>query len=201
MNDVTRGARPGPDGGPEPGAGAGTGGGPGAGLGGGPGLGPRHDPTGLDLASRIAHAARGGRIPARKRPRRDLEEAAWSGSGPSARDPQSAGALLDRVIAEKGWKQNLGVAGLLGHWADFVGAVNAQHTKPERFHDGVVTVRAESTTWAAAIRLLAPQIVAKLNAALGEGTVTAIRVLGPNVRSWKKGKRSVPGRGPRDTYG
>jgi len=160
-----------------------------------------HDPTGLELAARIAQAARGGRAPARRRPRRDLEEVAWSGAGPSARDPQSAGALLDRVIAEKGWKHNLGVAALLGHWADFVGEVNAQHTWPVRFRDGQLTVQAESTTWATQLRFLAPQIVARLNEALGEETVTFVRVLGPAVKSWKKGKRSVPGRGPRDTYG
>ena len=26
-------------------------------------------------------------------------------------------------------------------------------------------------------------------------------VVGPNTPSWKRGRRSVPGRGPRDTYG
>jgi len=159
------------------------------------------DPTGLELASRIARAARGGRLPPRRRARRELTEVEWSGSGPSARDPQSVGALFDRVIAEKGWRANLGVASLLGQWPRFVGVVNAQHTTPERFHDGELVVRAESTTWSTAIRLLAPQIVARLNEALGEATVTSIKVLGPTARSWKKGRRSVPGRGPRDTYG
>jgi predicted nucleic acid-binding Zn ribbon protein len=161
-----------------------------------------HDPTGLDLASRIAHAARGGRaVPRRRAPRRDPEETAWSGAGPSARDPQSAGSLLDRVITEKGWAPQLGVASLLGHWADFVGEVNAQHTTPEHFRDGQLTVRAESTTWATAIRTMAPLIVAKLNEQLGQQTVRSIKVLGPQIPSWKKGRRSVPGRGPRDTYG
>jgi predicted nucleic acid-binding Zn ribbon protein len=160
-----------------------------------------HDPAGLELAARIAHAARGGRVTPRRRPRRDLEEAAWSGPGPSARDPQSVGSLLDRVIAEKGWAKELGVAALLGHWADFVGPVNAQHTTPERFRDGHLIVRAESTTWATAIRTIAPIIVARLNEALGQETVKTIKVLGPQIPSWKKGRRSVPGRGPRDTYG
>jgi predicted nucleic acid-binding Zn ribbon protein len=160
-----------------------------------------HDPEGLDLASRIAHAARGGKLPRRPRPRRDLTEAAWSGSGASARDPQSVGALLDRVIADRGWTKNLGVASLTAHWEQVVGAVNAQHSTPVKFKEGVLTVQAESTTWATALRLQAPQIVAKLNGQLGQGTVTLVKVLGPTVKSWKKGKRSVPGRGPRDTYG
>jgi predicted nucleic acid-binding Zn ribbon protein len=49
---------------------------------------------------------------------------------------------------------------------------------------------------------MAPQLVAKLNEALGDGTVTRVTVLGPQGPSWKKGRLSVrDGRGPRDTYG
>jgi predicted nucleic acid-binding Zn ribbon protein len=41
-----------------------------------------------------------------------------------------------------------------------------------------------------------------LNEALGDGTITRIKVLGPDAPSWKKGRRSVrDGLGPRDTYG
>ncbi|MFZ1282737.1 MAG: DUF721 domain-containing protein, partial [Propionicimonas sp.] len=46
-----------------------------------------------------------------------------------------------------------------------------------------------------------PQLVARLNDQLGQGTVERVVVVGPSAPSWKKGKRSVPGRGPRDTYG
>jgi len=31
--------------------------------------------------------------------------------------------------------------------------------------------------------------------------VTRVLVVGPEAPNWKKGRRSVPGRGPRDTYG
>ncbi|MFZ1383723.1 MAG: DciA family protein, partial [Propionicimonas sp.] len=65
----------------------------------------------------------------------------------------------------------------------------------------VLTVRADSSTWAASLRLIAPQLVARLNDQLGQGTVERVVVVGPSAPSWKKGKRSVPGRGPRDTYG
>ncbi|MDR1077972.1 MAG: DciA family protein [Propionibacteriaceae bacterium] len=159
------------------------------------------DPTGLELASQIARAARGQKVFVRRRPRPGQDEAAWSGAGPSGRDPQPVGALLDRVIVERGWRQDLAVAALLGHWADFVGQANANHCRPAGFKDGRLLVQADSTAWASAIRLLAPQLVAKLNSALGDQTVTAVKVLGPQVRSWKRGRRSVPGRGPRDTCG
>ena len=66
----------------------------------------------------------------------------------------------------------------------------------------MVHVRATSTAWATQLKLLAPRIVAKLNEALGDGTVTRIDVRGPQAPSWKNGPRSIRGaRGPRDTYG
>jgi predicted nucleic acid-binding Zn ribbon protein len=34
-----------------------------------------------------------------------------------------------------------------------------------------------------------------------DAEVSTIRFIGPGGPSWKKGPRSVPGRGPRDTYG
>ena len=66
----------------------------------------------------------------------------------------------------------------------------------------MLTVRTDSTAWAASLRTLAPQLVAILNEQLGDRTVTRIAVLGPDAPSWKKGRLSVrDGRGPRDTYG
>jgi predicted nucleic acid-binding Zn ribbon protein len=64
-----------------------------------------------------------------------------------------------------------------------------------------LTVRTDSTAWATEVRLLASQVLVRLNAELGDGTVTRIHVLGPQAPSWRHGPRTVRGRGPRDTYG
>ncbi|MDR0285790.1 MAG: DciA family protein [Propionibacteriaceae bacterium] len=164
---------------------------------------PPHDPTGTDVAERIAAAARGA-APVKRRKRReapDPEDIPWSGAGPSTRDPQPAGVVLEHILARRGWQKHVSVASLMPRWAEFVGDVNAAHTQPEKWEAGVLTVRAESTTWATSLRTMAPQLVARLNAILGAGTVTRLQIRGPEPPSWKKGLRSVPGRGPRDTYG
>ena len=91
---------------------------------------------------------------------------------------------------------------LMGRWAQFVGPVIADHSQPESYADAVLTVRAESTSWATELRLQAPAILAVLNRALGDGAVTRLNVKGPDAPSWSHGRRSVRGgRGPRDTYG
>ena len=63
------------------------------------------------------------------------------------------------------------------------------------------TVRTDATVWATSMRMIAPNLVAELNRRLGQGTVTRVVIEGPSAPSWKHGPRSVPGRGPRDTYG
>ena len=162
-----------------------------------------HDPTGLDLASRIAQAATASGAAPRpgvrktRRPRSDRQA-----SRTRRDDPVPLGAAVGHLIAQRGWTRGVNLKTLLADWAALVGQANAEHSKPEAYADAVLTVRADSTAWAASLRLLAPQLVAKLNAALGEGTVTRIEVLGPAAPSWKHGLRVVrDGRGPRDTYG
>jgi len=154
------------------------------------------------MAERIAATARGVAPVKRRRraPEADPADMTWSGAGPSGRDPQPAGVVLDAVLTRRGWKKHVSVASLMPRWAEFVGDVNAAHTTPEKWESGVLTVRATSTTWATSLRAMAPQIVARLNEILGPRTVTRLQILGPQT-SWKKGLRSVPGRGPRDTYG
>lgn len=151
-----------------------------------------HDPEGLDVARQIAKAARGG-SPARPRRTRPVD-ARSDGLEP-------LGELLKDVINGQGWSTEVNLHHLLGRWASLVGEMNAAHSAPETYSDKVLTVRAESTTWATSLRQMAPQLVARLNEALGQGTVERVVVVGPTAPSWKKGRRSVQGRGPRDTYG
>jgi len=109
---------------------------------------------------------------------------------------------MERLVEAKGWATDINVHTLLGRWPVLVGIANAAHSHPESFADGALTVRAESTVWAASLRSMAPQLVAVLNDKLGDGTVRQVKILGPDAPSWKKGRLSVrDGRGPRDTYG
>lgn len=160
------------------------------------------DPTGLDLARQVAAAA--GRFapapPPRKKPRKKPGPRREA-SGKERGEPLSLGEALEGVIEERGWGTEVNVHLLLGRWAELVGDAVAQHSTPEAYRDRVVVVRTTSTNWAAQLRLMAPQIVAKMNASLGQGTVRRVQILGPEAPSWRHGPRTVKGRGPRDTYG
>lgn len=124
-----------------------------------------------------------------------------TGAGPDARDPQLFGETVGRIIGERGWTTDVAVGGVMGRWAEIVGAEIAGHVTPETFEDGVLSVRADSTAWATQVRLLTPTLLRRLAEELGDGVVERVTVGGPAGPSWKKGMRRVPGRGPRDTYG
>ncbi|MGI8769449.1 MAG: DUF721 domain-containing protein [Propionibacteriaceae bacterium] len=157
-------------------------------------------PTGGGLAQQALAAARAqpGRPVRRRRARRDR---LMSGSGADDHDPAPLGALVDRLVTDRGWERSLADAGVFGRWAELVGPDIAAHCRPERLTAGELVVAAESTAWATQLRLLAPMMLARLAERLGAGVVTGLQVQGPTQPGWVRGRRRVRGRGPRDTYG
>ncbi len=161
-----------------------------------------HEPTGLELAQQMARSL-GAQAKRRRKPKwRGRTDPQVSGARPDDRDPKLLSDAVNRLVEAKGWTTDVNVHTLLARWGLLVGAGNAAHSHPEAYADTVLTVRTDSTAWATQLRYMAPQLVAMLNEQLGEGTVTKIKVLGPDAPTWKKGRLSVrDGRGPRDTYG
>jgi predicted nucleic acid-binding Zn ribbon protein len=60
-------------------------------------------------------------------------------------------------------------------WKQAVGPAIAAEAEPVSERGGVVTVRCRSAVWAQELTMLAPDLVGKLNAALGEERVTELR--------------------------
>lgn len=119
----------------------------------------------------------------------------------SGRDPVSAVASVDALLAEFNWSSQLAEADLFNRWGQIVGDQTAENSIPEALMDGTLTVRCKSTAWATQLRLMQETILDRINTEFPGLEVTALKMLGPAAPSWKKGPRSVPGRGPRDTYG
>ncbi len=183
---------------------------------GGPSAGPPEYLAGLagiDLVRRALEEARGaaraegkdvgrgrssppvGRVRGTGRRRR------WSGPGPDSRDPQPLAAATRDLAKTRGWNRRVSEGAVFGQWPSVVGDQIADHATPTGLTDGVLSITAESTAWATQLRMVQAQLLAKIAAAVGDGVVTALKITGPVGPSWRKGPRSVPGRGPRDTYG
>ncbi|WP_406094795.1 DUF721 domain-containing protein [Streptomyces sp. NBC_01013] len=166
--------------------------------------------SGVDLARVALHAAkeqaraRGAAAQQKKQARRG--GGLRSGARADGRDPLPLGAAINRLISERGWETPAAVGGVMGRWPQIVGDDLANHCVPLRYDEDpderVLTVQCDSTAWATQLRLLAPQLVARLNADLGHGTVRLIKVLGPGGPQRRYGPLRAPGStGPGDTYG
>ena len=125
----------------------------------------------------------------------------WSGPGPDSRDPQTLGSVAGDVARNRGWSGGVAEGSVFGRWPAVVGEQIAAHAVPTSLNDGVLTVSAESTAWATQLRMVQAQVLAKIAAAVGDGVVTSLRIVGPAGPSWRKGRYHIAGRGPRDTYG
>jgi predicted nucleic acid-binding Zn ribbon protein len=164
-----------------------------------------------DAADRAARAARAREALAAARadaqakgnfPARPARTAQSAGARERREDPLALTSAIDGLISEQGWTLAAATGALFGHWAEIVGPELAEHTKPESLADGELTVTADSTAWATQLRLLAGQLVHRLNVELGDGSVRRVKVRGPASAQRRPGEWRVRGgRGPRDTYG
>lgn len=117
------------------------------------------------------------------------------------RDPKGVGDVLADLTRTAGWDSQLAREDVVRTWSEVAGADTSQHTRPVAFSEGTLTVQADSTAWAKQLQLMRAQILSEIVRRFPEAGVDGIRFIGPDVPSWKWGPRTIPGRGPRDTYG
>jgi predicted nucleic acid-binding Zn ribbon protein len=167
---------------------------------------------GMDLVRRTLEEARGaariqgkdvgrGRSSPNRRRVAGTSRRRWSGPGPDARDPQPLGSATSELARSRGWSGRVAEGSVFGRWPAVVGEQIAAHATPTSLNDGVLTVSAESTAWATQLRMVQAQLIAKIAAAVGDGVVKSLKIVGPLTPSWRKGRYHIAGRGPRDTYG
>jgi predicted nucleic acid-binding Zn ribbon protein len=147
---------------------------------------------------RVFGSAAGRSATARKR-----NEKSATGSVPfsGGRDPDKLGTIVDGLTAKMGWNSPLARSDLMLAWAEIAGADTAAHSTPVGIEEGTLTVECESTAWATQLRLMRVEITTRIAERYPDAGVLSIRFSGPDAPSWKRGPRSIPGRGPRDTYG
>lgn len=72
-------------------------------------------------------------------------------------------------------------------WPDAVGAAVAREATPTAEQDGTLTVTCRSSVWAQELDLMGPELVQRLNDALGAGRISSLRCVAAPPRSWAAG--------------
>ena len=130
-----------------------------------------------------------------------LGEVAYTGARRDPRDPRPLAGLFSKLASKRGWETSLDVAQVTSRWPDLVGHDVAAHCTVERFDPPTLVVRTSSTTWATQLRILKDGLLDKIEREMGRRVVEDIEIHGPVQRSFTRGRKSVKGRGPRDTWG
>jgi predicted nucleic acid-binding Zn ribbon protein len=117
------------------------------------------------------------------------------------RDPHGLGDVMSSLSSELGWTSSLAKSDLLLAWTEIAGPETAEHSRPIGITDSVLTVQCDSTAWATQLRHMRVLIMTTIAQRYPEAGIESIRFEAPHAPSWKRGSRSIPGRGPRDTYG
>ena len=157
-----------------------------------------------DLPAGLAPAGTGHDDPERSgvsAPRPGGLARAPAAGAPAGRTRSRWPARSAACSTREGWQQRAAMGSVFGRWAEIVGADLAAHTRPDSFADGELAVTADSTAWATQVRLLAPVLVKRLNAELGDGSVRRVKVRGPAPPRQRGGWRVPGSKGPGDTYG
>jgi predicted nucleic acid-binding Zn ribbon protein len=89
------------------------------------------------------------------------------------RVPRPAGAALRGAL--EGASPRTALAAAQTVWADACGEAIAAEARPVAERDGVVTVACRSATWAAELGLMQGELLARLNEALQEHSIEALR--------------------------
>ena len=140
---------------------------------------------------------RSGDARRRRRTARD-ETSVPYGAG---REPRGIADVIETFTSSMGWESPLARAELLASWSEIVGPETAAHADPIGIEEGVLTVRCDSTAWAQQLRTMRGAVTTRIAERHAAAGVESVRFIGPDTPSWKRGPRTIPGRGPRDTYG
>ncbi len=92
--------------------------------------------------------------------------------------PQAVGEALRSYLAKSGLGKRLAQAQVIPDWPGLVGPQIAAVTEPQSVTpDGTLFVRVTTSAWMTELQLMAPQIMAALNAGRGAGRIKTIRWL------------------------
>jgi predicted nucleic acid-binding Zn ribbon protein len=95
---------------------------------------------------------------------------------PPDRDPISLGEAVAAVSKDLGMADPTVVSRIDAVWADVVGPALARHSQVRSLRDGECVVHVDSASWATQLRYLHDDLVQRLCAALGAGSVTLLKV-------------------------
>jgi predicted nucleic acid-binding Zn ribbon protein len=90
--------------------------------------------------------------------------------------PRRVGEDLDTMVRRFGGATGLATAKVFTGWAETVGPAVASHAEPLALHGSTLVVGVDAPAYATQLRMLTPELLARLADLAGPGAVDAIEV-------------------------
>jgi predicted nucleic acid-binding Zn ribbon protein len=95
---------------------------------------------------------------------------------PKRQGPMAVAEVLSGYLKRSGLEGRLAQARVIPDWARLVGPQIAAVTLPDRVApDGTLFVGVQTSAWMTELQLMAPTIIARVNAGRGDGRIRGIR--------------------------
>jgi predicted nucleic acid-binding Zn ribbon protein len=102
-------------------------------------------------------------------------------------------------VKKREWQSGLQEGEIFVRWAEIVGEEIANRALPIEINKNILIIKCNTTSWATQLNLVKSHLLESIQKVAPQ--IQGLDISGPNGPSWRKGLRSAPGRGPRDTYG
>ncbi len=93
-----------------------------------------------------------------------------------SRDPRPVADSLDRVTRGLGTPGARLLTSVFADWPRLVGQEVAAHARPCSLRDGVLVIAADQPAWAAQLRYLAPDMLARIRAGIATTEIAQIQI-------------------------
>ncbi len=114
-------------------------------------------------------------------------------------EPKAVGELIEELVKKREWQSGLQEGEIFVRWAEIVGEEIANRALPIEINKNILIIKCNTTSWATQLNLVKSHLLESIQKVAPQ--IQGLDISGPNGPSWRKGLRSAPGRGPRDTYG
>ncbi|AZA12439.1 DciA family protein [Corynebacterium choanae] len=94
---------------------------------------------------------------------------------------EKLGDVLQREIADRGWRQGISSGVIMGNWRSIVGDTIADHTKVEMIKETTLFLSTDSTAWATNLRLMQPMLLQRIAEKIGDGYITTLHIFPPRT--------------------
>lgn len=94
----------------------------------------------------------------------------------SSNNIHSLKEIINQLIELNDWGEGIAFAKIKEEWIKIVGDTFAEHIEPQKLKDGVLQLKADSSTWRTEILIRKEQLIEKLNLFCGKNIIKSIKI-------------------------